>query len=183
MANPKAQPKASLFDLAHEALESNGGNVIAARDYLIDLLRKDRKLLASVLDDVLFAAVNERTLAAMRAKRKASVRQITIDPQDDEDDDDAVTTKGRKSIHALASGVMRAELLDFPLKGGLLLRHATRDPILEQARMYEVSGKTDLHRAKWLNLVAQCLPKNKTVQDILTAERLDELWTEAENEI
>lgn len=75
-----------------------------------------------------------------------------------------------------------ADLMTFALWGGKPLGEGTREEIQESANKYAASARTSHVTGRWLALVAQGLPSDKTAKDHFKNERLLELRWEAERD-
>jgi hypothetical protein len=153
----------TLRAIASEALKKHDGNTTAAITEVIDRLLKDRHLLRELVAELVCQAARATVGEAHRSLRGNLSRAAN-----------------RDDVSALASGI-GASLLDFPLSGGLLLRDATREQVLEQVSFYEKQGRDMLHKARWLQLVAQGVPESQKVGDSLTDARAVELWKESQD--
>jgi hypothetical protein len=156
-------PMLTLSALAREALEERDGNVEKAHSYLDNKLKHDAKLRSALIAAALQDAIEMRVRAANRSER---VRIVNIG--------------NRASFDALADG-FESCFMDFPLSSGIKLRDATRDQIIAQSETYRKMSLDTSHKARWLELIAQSVPANRTAGDALTEQRLNELWKETAN--
>lgn len=160
----------TLSQLAREVLTEADGDTETASEALTNRLLEDRSLLQSVISQAVADAVAYRVRYSMRSERAWIVRQATRPP--------AAPSHGSKDdVIALAKG-LAASLLDMPLARGVRLRDATREQVQEQADMYAAQASDMGHKARWLNLIAQAIPADSTVGDVLTDARATELWKE-----
>ncbi len=75
-----------------------------------------------------------------------------------------------------------ADLMTFALWGGKPLGEGNREEIQESANKFSANARTSHVTGRWLSLVAQGLPSDKTAKDHFTNERLLELRWEAERD-
>lgn len=69
-------------------------------------------------------------------------------------------------------------LLDFPLPGGLPLRHATKDDLIAASEFYEKQANDMLWKAKWLKRIIDGMGRKRTVGNAMTDEQLERLKQE-----
>lgn len=152
----------TIRSLAREALQAANGDIRAAIESMVKHLLADRRALKEVVAEAIMIASSTSAQLVHRGKR----RQVFGVGQ------------GQSTIAVLADGI-RAALLDFPLAGGVLLRHASRAEVSAQANIYEEQGRVHMARARWLRLIAQSVPDDRAVGDVITDARAIELWNEA----
>jgi hypothetical protein len=75
-----------------------------------------------------------------------------------------------------------SNLMAFPLPGGLPLGRATKEEVMEAAEFYTTQGKDMLQKGQWLKMIAEKLPKGKSVSKVLTEQQLSELQKAALSE-
>lgn len=161
--NTIAKVDLSLRALARTALEQCGGNTAEATDAVAEILANDKRLARSVAAEAIALASYELVQHRMRDNRSAVVLSAN---------------RSRDGVAALANGI-RAALLDFPLAGGMKLRDATPDEVTEQIDRYDAIGRDVSHKAKWLRLIVQSVPRNKLIGEVISDDRAQELWNEA----
>lgn len=164
-ASAAEQPTLSL--LARQALAECGGNTEVAASVITADLMADRKLLRSVIESAIADAVAYRVEHSMRSHRATVISRATA--------------PGKSGVIALAKGIS-ASLLDMPLANGVKLRDASRKQVMEQAHRYAALARDTGHKARWLTLIGQSIPSDKTVGEVLSDERATELWHAAETE-
>lgn len=165
-AAPKQQASAepvTIARLAREALGRLDGDAKRATDFVVDRLSANAVLLREVVRAAVGDAVTMRVGEALRKQRSAIV---------------SATTGDRGAVVALSTG-WTAALLDMPLAGGKRLREATREEVVAQAHRYDAQAKDMGHKARWLTLVAQAVPSDKVVGDVMDDARAAELFAEA----
>ena len=157
----------SLANLVREALEELDGKRDKAVDRVFYKLKADQKLLRSVVTEAVMFAIAQSAQKGVLQQRHNILRRHEA-------------AQSRGSVVALAEGISNA-LLDFPLAGGTKLRDAKRGEVMEQVEIYETSAKSMSHKARWLRLIAQAVPDNKTVGSVMQEKRVQELFEESKN--
>ena len=169
-AQKKAEPKDPVADAAKSALEAANGDVKAATAVLEKQVRGDRALRDTLTDPLISNACYD----AIRRQCHVERRQVWAPPAEKLV---ATGVTGAHRVVKLAAG----NLLTFPLPGGKKLGEATRDDVAEAASFYKSQSEDMGHKARWLQLIGQSIPADKTVADVLTDKRLRELQSEARN--
>lgn len=159
----KTENKPTLTSMAREALADLDGNVEKATSRVLYRLRGDPKLLKLVVEAAIEELVALRVNEIVRHQRQSILHQHT-----------------RDRVVALAEGMLPC-LLDLPLAGGLKLRDATRNDLIDQIHRYETQAGDMMHKARWLGLVLQSVPEGKRVGQILEEKRVKELFEETKN--
>ncbi len=157
------QKELTLTALAREALEERDGNVAKAAGLLASRLRRDEKLLDTVVEEAITEVARARAHKLNTRVREAVIRSAS-----------------RADVEALADG-LAASFLDFPLSTGVRLRDATRDAIQTQAEIYRRMHVNTGHKFRWLERIAQAVPVGKKAGDVLDDSRLSELWRETQD--
>lgn len=134
-----------------------------AAGLLATRLRRDPKLLDTVVEEAIVEVSNTRSHKLNMQVRRAVIRSAS-----------------RADVDALADG-LAASFLDFPLSTGVRLRDADRTAIETQAEIYRRMHVATGHKYRWLQLVLQSLPDGKKVGAVLNEARLSELWKATEN--
>lgn len=147
----------TLASVAREYLHDAGGDTAAASARLIKRIEKDAEFRTSVVAEAIADAAEIAVGTAMRHHRSAVWNGIV--------------PKAKTSVVALANGITNA-LLDFPLKGGVRLRDATREQVLEQSHLYRTSAADMSAKHRFLAAVAKRVAPGKTVGDSLTEEQV-----------
>jgi hypothetical protein len=70
-------------------------------------------------------------------------------------------------------------LMEFRLLEGLPLGHAMKGDVVATAASYNRIAQSKMVRAKWLTLIAEKMPDNKTVGDLFTEKDLKRFMKEA----
>lgn len=168
-AVPKQRIEDPVALAAQEAMKEGGGDVQKASRLLEAAVRKNRDLRDALTDPLLanacYDAVRKVCIVERRAIWKPPVEKRV-----------ASIVTGAKRVVQLAAG----NLLTFPLPGGKKLGEATRAEISKAAEFYRSQSADMQSKAKWLQLVAQSIPEDKTAGDVLTDKRLRELQKEAQ---
>jgi len=162
-APAKIEEQVSLRALARQALKDAGGKTKLAIDALTAQLMNDKRLMREVVAEAVVIASDDLVQHSMRATREAVV---------------VSAAKARNGVAALANGI-KFSILDFPLAGGVKLRDATPAEVTEQIDRYEAIGRDVTHKARWLRLVVQGVPRDRRIGDVISDERAQELWNEA----
>ena len=153
----------TIRSLAREELNANEGDVRKAIDALTARLAADKRLMREVVADAVVIASETLVQHKMRDDRAAVVLSAT---------------RAKNGVIALANG-LRSAILDFPLAGGIKLREASPDQVMQQVERYDSIGRDVMHKARWLQLIAQGVPRNKKIGEVITDERAQQLWDEA----
>jgi hypothetical protein len=170
----------SLSALARDALDSADGDVARATDIVVEKLLEDKLLLRSVIHEAIREASAYHVRRKMRSDREIIIRGAMLRAQDPVRSVAVPNGGGRNSVVALAS-VVRNSLLDMPLAGGLKLRHAKHEQVITQANLWESMSKDTGRKARWLMLIAKSVPPGKTVGEVITEDRAEALFREANN--
>ena len=163
-ASAKVQDRDLVAEAAKAALSAANGDVREATRAMENAVRSNRKLRDELTDPLLSNACYTAVSAQCRVER----RKVWTPPAEKLV---ANRTTGSHRVVQLAAGT----LLMFPLPGGKKLGEATREEIAEAAQFYDAQATDMSVKARWLRLVAQSVPGNKTAGDVLTDKRLREL--------
>lgn len=153
----------TIRDLARETLAECGNDAQQAIQKLTKRIMGDARLLKELAAEAVFRAVDEGVRGKIHNNRGTLVNAAHA---------------GRSAVIALAGGI-KASLLDFQLPDGKAIGDATPAEISPSIIRYEQYGRDAAHKAKWLTLMIQGVPRDKVVRDIITPERAQELWDEA----
>lgn len=167
-AAPNLEPEVTLSSLAREHLAKNGNDTEKAVKTLMARLRKDAGLLRALIEAALRSAIQYQVEHSMRSKRAAIIRAAGANPG-----------PGRAGVIALAQGIA-ASYLDMPLANGRRLRDATRDEVTAQSDRYGAASRDMGHKSRFLRLIAQSVPGNRKVGEVITDARAAELWARAD---
>lgn len=165
LAREKEQTAAEkLSAMARECLAEHDGNTTKAISALVVLLLSDRALLRELVAPIVLAAVDTHVDRSTHYQRKNLI--ISVNRQ-----------SRRSDMVALAGGIAHS-MLDFTLgtAAGIRLRDATREQVVGQAEEYTRQGNSMLRNARWLELIAQGVPADRKVGEVLTDARANELW-------
>lgn len=155
--------RSTISKLAREMLFACDGNAEKANERGLSRLRNEPKLLRLVMESAIQDAMAAGVQNGIRKERASIIHRVT-----------------RDRVVALAEGMLPC-LLDIPLAGGKKLRDASRTEVLEQVNRYETQAGNMMHKARWLRLVAQSVPDDKSVGDVLPESRVKELYQEAQH--
>lgn len=153
----------TISSLSREALGRQDGLVDQAVNEVANMLRKDVKLLRSVVEAAVRDAVTYRASHAMRSDRAAIIHRATNE---------------KANVLALARG-LSASLLDMPLAGGIRLRDCERSFVQREADRFDGLARDCGHKARFLAHVAQSVPEGKTVGQVIDDGRALDLWKDA----
>lgn len=162
-AQREEKDKITPARIATEALQQSNNDVVRATHIMVARISKDQSLYRMLMDPLVKTACYDAIRKICRGNREA----IWLMPQPS-------NTQEHENVIALARGTV-ATLFDFPLPGGLLLKDANRHDLSEAIKFYAAQAKDMGAKAKWLELIAQCLTDKKRVSDVLTEARLIEL--------
>lgn len=162
VATAPVQDRSFLYALAKHYLAEHGGDIRGASDALIKRLLADRAALEEVVGAAVRSAVSDFSSGVIRKRRRVIGDRAE---------------SGRGAVVALAAGISAA-LLDMPMTGGAKLRNASRDLVIDEANKAAGLAKTYTHREKWLRAIAQAVPNGKSVGEVVTDQRAQELWDE-----
>lgn len=162
-----------IAELAAKCLQNAKGDdaisrVRAATDALYRRVMRNRTLYRALMDPLVRDACYMQVSKLARSDRRIVWNNLPVSKSED-----------RRRITALSDGYT---LRDFTLQGGKRLCEATGDEIAEAAAKYRAQGTTELHVARWLEMVRAELPSG-TARCTLSAARLKQLKAIAESEI
>lgn len=164
---PKNDP---VLEAAKIALDGASGDVQKATKAFEKTIRGDRALRDALLEPLIasacYDAIRKVSITERRSVWKPGGEKIVKGK-----------THGSARVIQLAAG----NLLMFPLPGGKKLGDANRKEISAAASFYLGQSNDMGHKARWLQLIAQSVPANQKVSDVLTDKRLRELQREAKN--
>lgn len=163
-ASAKPQERDLVAEAARKALADANGDVREATRAMEAAVRGNRRLRDDLTDPLIANACYSAVTAQCRVER----RKVWSPPAEKLV---ASRVTGAHRVVQLATGT----LLMFPLPGGKKLGEATRDEISEAAEFFGKQASDMDHKARWLRLVAQSVPGDKTAADVLTDRRLREL--------
>jgi len=164
----RQEPNVELRELASRTLERCKGDVQAATTELTNTIGSHPILYKTLMDPLLREACYNLIRGVCRANRRA----IWHTPQP------SVST-AKQNVGVLAKAT-RTSLLYYPLHGGLFLKDAFKADVLNTVHYNETQGKDMLVKARWLTLVAERLPDNKKVGEVLTEKQLAALKTKVD---
>lgn len=92
---------------------------------------------------------------------------------------------GQRSVVGLknAAASNAASFLDYPLPGGGYLKDADKARLIEAAAFHRVQMRGNQHKHIWFMKLSKLVPKNKTVNDIFSSEKLENLYNQAKDEV
>lgn len=155
----------TAYAAARQALERASGNQAKAIGIMANRVRKDRVLRDAVFEPLIEYACGQAINHALRQQRSGVWNAPAAKPGMSDGD----------RVRLLAAGTLAM----FVLPGGQRLGEATRSQVADAAEFYGKQAEDMGHKSRWLRLVAQSVPDDKTVGDVLTDERLSALKDEA----
>lgn len=156
----------TLHDEARDFLVAAKGDVALATKRMAQKALDDHAYLRRFLTETVRAGCAEAIAKAQREQRGRLWNATAPNPE-----------RARAQVIALAAGTIRS-LMDFPLPGGLRLGDAGRDDVQVAAVFYGKQAKDMAGKSRWLHLIAQSLPPQKKVAEVLSLKRLEELREE-----
>lgn len=160
--------KTTLRVHAVAALAQASDDLRVATDLLAERAMADKKFLREHFAEVVRRACYDAVAACIRQER----RVVWAMPQ-------PTTEQRRAQVTAMAAGTVYT-LHDFPLPGGKRLGDATREDVVKASEFFGTQARDMAWKSRWLNHVAQSLPPDRRVADVLSAERLEELRHEVQ---
>lgn len=142
-------------EYAEEAMEQADGDVLEATAALEAMARNDVSVWQVLTEQLLKTACYDACRSICRSERRVIWNTTGSDA-------------GGKGDRVKAHGNM---LMDFPLPGGMKLRDATKQDLMDAAGFYERQAAQMTAVASWLSAIASKV-KTKTVGDTLTEVQL-----------
>ena len=162
-------PEMTLAGLARESLKEYGGIPELAIDALTNRLQKDKKLLQSIISQVVYEAVQ----SAARHEHRATRRSILSKVIPSRAASLKVVLKNSTSEH-------RVMLLDMPLSDGTRLRDATRVLIVADADRFRKTAKDANQKCRFFDMVASGLKNDRQIVGrVFTEDKLVQMFEEA----
>lgn len=179
MAAPRKNdpsPELTIEEVARRAFADASGDVDEAVGMFERAIRQSQRLRDALTEPLITSACREAINALVRKNRHSA--WTGAEPR-------APVRSAPPTAEAQASRVVQlasGTLLMFPLPGGKRLSEATREDVTEAATFYGRQAADMGVKARWLRLIAQSLPADKTVGEAITDKRLRELQTEAQRD-
>lgn len=165
----ESTPGERINTLAHECLKQADGRCEGARRIFVQKLQRDRALYRSVVATLIDQAAHEAIELAMRRSRLAIIDAATPGPQ------------ARGDLGLVVTAVR--SMMDYPLRGGLPMRKATREDVVEQSELHRGNVLSNLAKQLWLERIAKEMPEGSTVGDVLREEQLVSMWQDVDAEV
>lgn len=166
--NAPADHTITLLSLAREALAQAEGKTEDAVAILDKRLKRNKDLRLQLLAQAVKDAAKTAVSLAHRSERATILRTIVTRHE----------TDPQGPVKALARMWTRS-LLDFPLLDGTKLREATRDDLDRAIHHYRSQADTMSKRAAWLTAIAEHVPAQGCVGDVVDDELAQRLASEA----
>ena len=147
---------ATATELAQEAMEQVGGDVIAAAKILERKARADTDVWIAVTQTLIATACYDACRAVCRSER----RQIWVQENYSKSGNgERVKSHGHKTM------------LDWPLPGGMKLRDAKKADLVQASGFYQKQARSMESIARWLDAIAAQVGR-KAVGSVFTDEEL-----------
>ncbi len=134
---------------------------------LLGLARQDPELMAAIMEPYELSAAMDAVQKVVSSFR----RRVWVGPN---------RAAEAERVGALVQS-NREMLLDFPLPGGVALRHAMKPDVDAAARFYRDHATDMAHKSRWLVKVARRVPAGQTVGEALDNAGLEKMQKETEN--
>lgn len=169
---PKDVDGPSINGLAVKALDDAGGDWEKGAAIFRKWVDDDPDLRAALLEPFLEKGIWRAIRRAAREQRKPGRKGNPLD--------------GNKGIEAMAE-TMAEVYFDYPLVGGVKLGDATISKLEFERDMHQTFATSNRIKAKRFQLIIDVMVKkranrDKTVRDLMSHDKLLELWEEAKNE-
>lgn len=149
--------------LAKDCLRASKGNWDKAVRRFRRKLEADAALMAEFIDPLLDAAIREAIRKATHRQRQAIVGR--------RDDASGLASVAKQHV---------ADLLAYPLSGGIALGDCTRPKLVEESAMHSEFARANAHRALFFKKISDGLDNDgKRVADVFSNDALQELWETA----
>jgi hypothetical protein len=179
MAAARKTKELAVAEVARKALDDAKGDLDEAARMFEEVIRRSPALRDALTEPLISSACRQAVMAEVRIARHV-VWHATRHQGSDAPPRAMVTAEEHvRRVVQLGIGT----LVMFPLPGGKRLGEATREEIAAAADFYDRQSKDMGAKARWLRLVAQGLPNDARVSDVMTDERLRELQVEAQSDV
>lgn len=158
---PKPKEIVSLSAMARVALEACGNSVPRAVEMLTADLMADPVMLQKSLVEIVSTAAAQLVSHDIHEQRRAIQTGAT-----------RPNISGKVVTDSMAESAIRSYYLDWPLAGGIRLRHATRDLIEKQRDVHAGIVRENAWRARWFAAIALAMPDHGTVGEVLTEDQV-----------
>ncbi len=169
-AATEEKPSDPVGTAAREALDQANGDLVAATAIMEAAVHRSPRLRKDLTEPLIRDACYDAVRMVMRKQRHSVWNAPTSKPVDLK-----AQAEHRQRVVHLASGT----LLMFPLPGGVLLRDADRDQVMEAAEFYGRQSRDMRVKERWLRLVAAKVPEGRRVGVALTSAELETMQAEA----
>lgn len=163
----------SLFKLAMECMPIAKGDIAKCERLMLERINADP---SAYLGHAARYAAKQMPRKVVRDDRAQTMRRADVIRFSSPPDNPKLDPKYKAMRRAAASAGVAAALLDFKLTGNKKLRDAERPEVVAMSENYFKQGRTCIHRAKWLQSVAQGLTDNKTVGQTYTEQQLQDMY-------
>lgn len=168
---PNEIDEPTLPEMAIETLNTFDGDVVAATESLIHELRTDNEKFVRVVSSAVREACKSYVSRAHRNQRADIIERM-------------LESKARESrIGATAIALVEENLellMNYPMRGGKKLRHATREDVRWQAAFHDSIAKDATWKAKWFSKIASFMTNDEdTVSDFMDSKTVTKFYEEA----
>lgn len=170
--------KVTVYSLARQYLKKAKNDTKKASALMIAAIMKDKAITAMIVADAIEVASKTAINSAIVNQRSNIMRIASSDFQRPPAPDNIERNKAMAESFARS---MSGLLLDFPLRGGMLLRNATTVEIDITAEAYEKNSQTEAFRGRWLRMIQKRLPAGQRVGHVMTEDDLNLIHEEAKN--
>lgn len=165
MATAPAPNSFSITGLIREIWSQHEGDMPGASNELYRRITSDQDALNEILPGVLLTWCREQVGGFVGSIRLASIQAA---PDADQ------SSRIRR--------VIAVTLFDFPLPGGKRLGDANAGEIRDGAAAYGRTAQDALHKARFLNRVAEKVGRKNKAENALTLAQLEQIFEESRNE-
>lgn len=158
----------SLRTIARECYTAASGDLKIALRRMSNQLLNDDTLFEALVVPLITAACDYELRTVQRIKRDATWH-TRLPPNY------SPNGNGHRVKNLADSNL----LMMFPLPKGPILGKATKDDLLENVKFYMTQGTDMVQKGQWLSLIADKVPKGKTVAKVLTEKQLAQLKEQA----
>ena len=153
--------KKTITDLAAGSLADAGDDVHAATELLHIRISADMELYKLLMDPLVAQACYDKIRTVIRKERG----KIWLTPRHVDD-------PGKRMKHMAAGNLLMFRL---PTAGNKLLGQAIKEEVQAASKWYFSQGENMPIKGRWLELIADKMPRGKTVESGLTEQELRRL--------
>jgi len=171
-ARDEMENRIDIADIARSTLDAANGDALKASALLEQHARRDVKVANALLLPLLHQACYDAIRAVCKLERGYIWRQAASDlARHNSEGANRVRSHGRR-------------LMDFILPhGAMRIGEATNAELLRAVDFYRKQARTEMQRARWIELIAQHVEGRRKVKNALTEDRLSELYQQAVEDV